>query len=229
MSVNKKTATVVAAKPVRFTAAKQSALAGVRNAAFGSGVARSAVVTATLAACGAKPILSLYNGAKLELQVGFMAAALVRKGDNRSPAIIMDACRDLILNYQGHGGTTKLRSGSKGRRNALQEAAYGSARALVSGIMKDAGVTVPEARGGKTSDTRKPNAGKVAASAKKVAANDVKPADLVTRYSDRAALLQGCSILASALLGTINRNAKIAPNELKTAVMALQAALKAIN
>ena len=81
--------------------------------------------------------------------------------------------------------------------------------------MKDAGVTVPEARGGDTSATRKARPAAKATNAK-AAANDAKPAS--PRFADKAALLDYARLQGKAMLTTMNRNAKIAPVELKSAV-----------
>ncbi len=214
----------------RMLSARRASLAGVRNAAFASGVSRTAVLAATLAACGKKPVLALYNAAKLELQIGFMGAALARKGDNREPATLMEHCRDRLANYAGFYGTGKLKSGQKGRRTKAEEDAYGSARVLVSSIMKDAGVTVPNGGAAKdTSQTRKPG-GKtnVTAKASKAAAAvaDSKPA--IRRYKDKPALLEYLGIQAAAMLANINRNAAIAPIEAKSAVQEFHARIKAL-
>lgn len=216
------------ANAAKLSSARRASLAGVRNAAFASGVSRTAVLAATLAACGKRPVLALYNAAKLELQIGFMGAALARKGDNREPVVLMEHCRDRLANYAGFGGSGKLKAGQKGRRTKQEEEAYASARVLVSGIMRDAGVTVPEARGGNTSATRKPG-GKTnvtaKASAKPVA--DTKPA--IRRYKDKPALIEYLGIQAAAMLANINRNAAIAPIEAKSAVADFHSRIKALS
>lgn len=217
MSVNKKNAR----KPA-LTAARKTALAGVRRAAFNSGTSRNAVIAATRAALGTKPVLVLYVAGKLELQIGFMAAALAAKGDNREPEALMDHCRDRLANYQGFGGKAKLRAGQKGRRTKDEELAYGSARVSVSQIMKDAGVRVPESRGGDTSKTRAPRPATKATAAK--AAEPTRKAN--PKFKDKAQLIQYCQLQHAAMLATINKNAAIAPNELKSAVQDFGAALK---
>lgn len=216
------------ANAARLLRARRETLAGVRNAAFASGVSRTAVIAATFAACGKRPVLALYNAAKLELQIGFMGAALARKGDNREPVVLMEHCRDRLANYAGFGGSGKLKAGQKGRRTKQEEEAYASARVLVSGIMKDAGVTVPEARGGNTAATRKPG-GKTNVTAKAKAAApaaDAKPA--VRRYKDKPALVEYLGIQAAAMLANINRNAAIAPIEAKSAVQDFHARIRAL-
>ena len=225
MKNNKKT--VTAPKVRAFGEAKQIALAGVRKAAFASGVSRNAVVQATAAALGKKPVLALYNAGKLELQIGFMAAALARKGDNRPGDVLMAHCRERIMNYAGATGTGKLKADQKGRRTKDEEAAYGSARVQVSGIMKDAGVIVPEPRGGDTSSTRQPRpAVKATGKAAAKAANDAKPA--VHRFKDKAALLSYLTLQGAAMLATLNRSATAAPIEAKSAVQDFVARIKAI-
>lgn len=215
MKINKTVASL------RLTAARTTALAGVRTSAFNAGVSRSAVIAAVASACGKKPIMALYTAAKLELQIGFMAAAMARKGDNRPGETLMGHCRDRLANYGGFGGTAKLRAGQKGRRTKIEEDAYGSARVSCSSIFKDAGVTLPESRGGDTSKTR---AARPAAKATaKVAANDGKP--VVRSFKDKAALIGYARIQGAAMLATLNKNARIAPNELKSAVQDFNAAI----
>lgn len=211
------------ATAARLTAAKKAALAGVSKAAFNSGTARNAVVAATFAACGKKPVASLYKSVKLELQIGFMGAYLARKGDNRSEVELIEHCRSRLTEYAGHGGKGKLKAGQKGRRTKMEEDAYASARVLVSGVFKDAGVAVPEARGGDTSKTRGANT-KPKAKATAKTANPDKP--VIRRLKDKPALIQYAQIQAAALLGTVNRNAAIAPIELKSAVQDFAEAVK---
>jgi hypothetical protein len=216
MNANKKNAAL------RMTTARTTALAGVRRAAFNSGTSRNAVIAATRAALGAKPILMLYNAGKLELQIGFMAAALAAKGDNREPEALMTHCRDRLLNYQGFGGKAKLRQGQKGRRTKDEELAYGSARVSVSQIMKDAGVRVPETRGGDTAATRKPRP-----ASKATAAKAVEPTRKANpKFKTKGELVAYCQLQHAAMLATINKNAALAPIELKSAVQDFGAAIK---
>lgn len=205
----------------KFSAARRAALAGVRRAAFNSGTSRNAVIAAARAALGQKPVLALYVAGKLELQIGFMAAALAAKGSNLEPDALMEHCRDRLANYQGFGGKAKLRTGMKGRRNKDEELAYGSARVSVSAIMKDAAIRVPESRGGDTSKTRAP---RPAAKATAKAAADTRPT--VRKYADKAALVHYASIQGAAMLATINKNAGIAPIELKSLVQDFVAGVK---
>lgn len=217
-----------ASAAARMSSARRASLTGVRVAAFASGVSRSTVIAATFAACGKRPVLALYNAAKLELQIGFMGAALARKGDNREPDAVMEHCRERLTSYAGFGGTAKLKAGQKGRRTKAEEDAYSSARVLVSGVMKEAGVAVPEARGGNTSATRKPG-GKTNVSASKgaaKAATEAKPS--IRRYKDKPALIEYLGIQAAAMLANINRNAAIAPIEAKSAVQDFHARIKAL-
>jgi hypothetical protein len=205
-----------------LSAARRTALAGVRKAAFGSGQARNVVVAACRAACGPRPVLALYTAAKLELQIGFMAAALARKGDNREPETLMDHCRVRLTKYAGFGGKQKLAKGQLGRRSKDEELAYGSARVQASAIFKEASVTVADKRGGNTAQTRKPRP--AAKATAKQAANDAKP--VVRKYKGKDELVRYAGIQAAALLATVNRNAGIAPVELKSAVQDFHAAIK---
>ncbi len=209
-----------------LSAARRASLAAVRNAAFQSGTSRNAVVAATFAACGRSPVMALYTAAKQELQIGFMAAALARKGDNREPPALMDYCRDRLDNYQGFGGKAKLRTGMKGRRTKPEEEAYGSARVLVSGIFRDAGVKVPETRGGNTAGSRNGANARKGAKAPAKTANDTRP--VVRRFAGKPQLIQHFEVQAAALLANVNRNASIAPIELKSAVQDFASRVKAL-
>lgn len=210
-----------------LNAARKEAFAGVRQAAFNSGVSRTVLVNATAATLGKKPSLALYTGAKLEIQIGYMAAYLARKGDNREPVALMEHCRSRLTKYAKFGGTAALKKGQAGRRTKADEDAYASARVLISGLMKDAGVTVPDPRGGDTSKTRNAQTPKGATKTAAKAANDAKPA--IQRFKAPADVLAYAALQSKAMLSTINRNAAIAPVALKSAVEDFAKAIKAIN
>lgn len=208
-----------ARKARKFTAAQSSNLKAVRSAAFQSGTSRNAVIAATFAALGKRPVLTLYNAGKLELQIGFMAAALARKGDNREPDALMLHCRERLTKYQGFTGKAKLREGQLGRRTKGEEEAYASARVQVSGVMRDAGITVPEARGGDTSGTRTPSAGKASAKAKakaKATASETKPVTIKAKTAEQ--FVHYALVQAKALQASLNRSAAVVPGELANAV-----------
>ena len=205
-----------------LSSARKALLAPVRKAAFAAGSSRNAVIAAVKAACGRKPVMALYNAVKLEMQIGFMAAALARKGDNRDEAALTEHCRTRLTKYAGFGGKQKLAKGQLGRRTKDEELAYGSARVQSSAIFKEAGVTVADKRGGDTSQTRKPRP--AAKATAKQAANDAKP--VVRKYKGKDELVRYAGIQAAALLATVNRNAAIAPVELKSAVQDFHAAIK---
>lgn len=204
-----------------LTAAQTAALSGIRSAAFAAGESRANVVRRTFAACGKRPALALYNATKLSLQIGFMASAMARAGDNRADTVLFKHCEERIVHYAGHGGTGKLREGQKGRRNAVEERAYGSARVLTSGIFKEAGVSVAEKRGGDTSKTRtaRPTKGKADAKAAKPTfpnpklKTDVAVNDQLLRY-------------ATAMLAFINKNATVASAPAKSLVQDFVAGVK---
>jgi hypothetical protein len=194
----------------------------VEIAAFASGESRARLLNTVAVVCGNKPALTLYNAVKLGIVVGFMASALARKGDNRTEAVLLSHCRDRVLNYQGASGTGKLRAGQKGRRTQTEEEAYSSARVLSSRIFKDAGVTVPEARGGDTSgkgaktgnNKGKPNAGKT--KDKPAANNNDRPA--VRTFKSAEKIVAYALIQAKAMQATLNRSAAHCPERLGTAI-----------
>lgn len=209
------------ANNARFASVRRLALAGVAPAAFRAGVSVQQSADAVLSATGAKPVMALYKAARDEYIAGRMASALPSNQDEK--ARIANA-RDLLNNYQGHGGKAKLRKGMKGRRTKEQELAYGAARVAWTGVCKLAGIKVPDARGGNTSATRrKANAGKVKP---KAAANSNKPASPKCR--DRAALIRYGNIQAAALLATVNKNAGICPPQFSSAVQDFFKAMKAL-
>jgi len=222
-NVNKKNARKVRAKPLN--AAQSTALKMVRTRAFDSGVSRNALIASVAAALGPKPTLTLYNAGKLALQVGFMAAALARKDDNREPSALFADCEAKITLYQGHGGAGKLRKGMKGRRTKVEEEAYGSARVLISKLMSDAGVKVPETRGGNTANTRN----KKGANNKRKASAETKP--VIRTYRTADALIEAFHTEGARLSAIINKNAKLTDprvSELRELVALFAAKVKAI-
>lgn len=222
MAVNKK----IARKPARrvMSAARKENLASCRHAAFNSGVSRNALVASIRYACGPRPVQSLSDAVRFEVVIGLMAAALARKGDNRPEAELTEHCRTRLTKYQAHGGKGKLKPKMVGRRSKAEEDAYASARVQWSKLCSDAGVKLPT-KSGSNSTGRKPRP--AAKATAKQAANDSKPT--IRRYKDKAALISYANIQAAALLATINKNAAIAPNELKSAVQDFKAALAKLN
>lgn len=223
MSVNKKPS-ARRSNALRLTDARKTNLASARRAAFNAGTSRNALCAAIYAACGKKPPQTLSDATRFEVILGLMGAYLVRKGDNRPEAILTEFCRDQLTNYAGQTSKQKLRKGQKGRRSALVEAAYLSARVQWSGLAKDAGVTLPVKSGSNSAKTR---AARPGANKKPVAANDTKP--VIRKYRDKAALIAYLQVQGKAMLAVLNKNAGIAPNEAKSAVQDFNAALNKIN
>jgi hypothetical protein len=223
MSVNKKSVAKKAnlKASTGLTKARLASRAPVRVAAFKSATSRYAMLASVRAACGPRPVMALSEAVRLEVVVGLMSGYLARKGSNLSQDALFGECREAITKRQGFGGKQKLRKGMLGRRTKLQEDAYASARVQWSTIAKDAGVTLP-AKSGSNSSGRKPQPAKNATA--KQAANDSKP--VVRTYKSKDELVKYAGIQAAAMLATINRSAKIAPIELKSAVQDFQAAVK---
>lgn len=195
--------------------AQIAAVAKVESAAFNAGEARGKLLASVFAACGAKPNLTLYNTVKLGAVVGFMASALARGGDNRTEQVLRAHCRERILHYQGANGTGKLRKGQKGRRTETEEKAYGSARVLSSRLFADAGVTVPEARGGDRSNTGKAAATKANAKNAKTETS-TKPA--VRTFKSAEKMIEYALIQAKAMQSTLNKSAGVCPARLGEAI-----------
>lgn len=199
--------------------AQATAVSRVETAAFSAGESRARLLSEVFAACGAKPNLTLYNAVKLGAVVGFMASALARKGDNRTEQVLRSHCRDRIANYQGATGKGKLRNGQKGRRTQTEEDAYASARVLSSRLFADAGVKVPEARGGDRSKTGTKAGNKGANTtpkAKAKAANDSKPA--IRKFTSAERMVEYALIQGKAMQGTLNKSAANTPERLGTAI-----------
>lgn len=219
MSVNKKKAR----KPVALNKAQQTAMAGVTHAAFNAGQAREQAIATTAAALGKRPGLALYNAGKLALQVGFMAAALARKGDNRPTGELLKHCHSRLTEYAG-ATAAKVGKSQKGRRTAAEEAAYGSARVQVTGIMKAAGVTVPGGTGG--GDTSKTRNASAKAKAKAKAKPETRPVARTFKSAD--SLVEYALIQAKALQGTWNKSAKVGPARLGKAIAAFTTEVMAV-
>ncbi len=222
MTVNTKNAP---AATVTFSKAQIAGMAGCRTAAFNSGISRGALISAISSALGRTPLPALYRAAVREVQIGLMSAALVRKGDNRPEAELAEHCRERLANYAGFGSKGKVKPSQKGRRTKREEEAYGSARVQITALMKAANVTVPGGGTAKdSSQLRQPQQGSNASD------NVVDIfAPLVRRFSKPAPMIAHCDRLVAALLGTVNRNAKITPNELKTAIQSLQEVTARLN
>lgn len=194
----------------------------IENRAFNSGEARSALLAEVANVCGAKPVLALYEKARLAIVVGFMASALARKGDNRTEAVLRAHCRDRILNYQGADGKGKLRQGQKGRRTQTEEDAYASARVLVSRIFSDAGVKVPT-KSGSNSNSKAKAAAKKGASGKRTNANDKSAANAndrpaVRKFGSAEKFVEYALIQGKAMQGSLNKSAAIVPERMGTAI-----------
>jgi hypothetical protein len=199
-------------------AAAVAAMSTVEKRAFAAGEGRAALLASVANACGPRPNLALYERVRLAVCVGYMASALARKGDNRPEGTLLKHCRERITVYAGHGGTGKLRKGQKGRRTEVEEAAYTSARNLVSRVMADAGVKVPT-KSGSNSNSKAKAAAKKGATGKrteKKAANDGAPA--IRKFGKAEAFVQYALIQGKALQGSLNKSAACVPSRAGEAI-----------
>lgn len=219
MAINKKNAR--RSNVLAMTKARKENLASCRRAAFNAGTSRNALVAAIKAACGSRPVQTLSDAVRFETVLGLMGAALARKGDNRPEAALTEHCRIRLTKYQAHGGKGKLKPKMLGRRTKVEEEAYASARVQWSKLCSDAGVKLPT-KSGSNSTGRKPNPARKATNAKK-AANDTRPVS--RKFANKAALVTAFKTEAAAMLVAINKNAALAPNELKSAVQDFKAAI----
>ena len=121
-----------------LTPARKAALPSLRASAFNAGVTRGELVSRLFALCGATPSPELFGASSLALRVGYMAAALRNKGDNRDQLVLFAHCASAIENRQTKGKAHKAMS-------VGDEQAYSSAKAKLSTLCKDAGVLNPSA------------------------------------------------------------------------------------
>jgi hypothetical protein len=184
-----------------------------RVAALDAGVSRSALLASIFAALGATPELEPYNMVQLDTQIGYTAAYLRRKGDNKPDAELLNECHLLLTKYQGATGTTPVRTGMLGRRNALQEAAYGSARQLWKRDVKEAGVTAPQKSGTNSGTTKKAPA---KATAKGNAKGKEDGPQASPKLTSEAASIKWAERQAAFMLATMNKSGKAPPAWLKS-------------
>lgn len=225
--MSKKTANKAAS--LRMTAIRTEALSTVSHSAFSEGVSQGEAAKAIFAACGAKPVMALYNAVRDTYITARMAAALPAQGDETEAQRIASA-HVLLTKYQGFTGTAKLREGMLGRRSKVQEDAYGAARYAWSKICGKAGVNVPAGTGGgDTSKTRRPQPGKKA-TAKKAANNNAKR-DLSPKVRTSAEAVKHIQTQAKALAAFVSKNAALdIPADYGRAVVAFHKAIfKSVN
>lgn len=218
MAINKKTVRKVTRR--EFSTARKANLATCRHAAFNAGTSRNALVASIRVACGPRPVQTLSDAVRFETVLGLMAAALARKGDNRPESELTEHCRIRLTKYQAHGGKGKLKPKMLSRRTKVEEEAYASARVQWSKLCSDAGVKLPT-KSGSNSTGRKPRPASKATAKK--AANDTRPVS--RKFANKAALVTAFKTEAAAMLVAINKNAALAPNELKSAVQDFKAAI----
>jgi hypothetical protein len=207
-----------------LSAARRASLASVSTAAFAVGVSSRNAAEAVRAACGPKPVMTLYKAARDAFIAGRMAAALP---SNATESERIASATVLITKYQGHGGKAKLRTGMMGRRTKEQELAYAAARVAWTGICKLAGVKTPDARGGDTSGTRQRAPNRKGAKTKGKAGNVVALSPKVKNADDAVRYVR---VQAKALAAFCNKNAGLIPTPVGQAITAFhQAIFKNIN
>jgi hypothetical protein len=189
--------------------------------AFTAGSATSALFRDVLAVCGAAPAKETYNAARLAIQSGAIASYLARKGEPGNRGALIKRGLACITKLAGADGVGELKKGQTGRRTTLEEKAYASARVLCTLAFREAGVTVPGG-GAAKSRTPKPAA---KATAKKAAANNNRPA-AAPKCKDGPAFAQYVGLQAAALLAAANKNAKVAPPAILSAIQDFAAAVK---
>lgn len=204
-----------------------AALGRVETDALTAGTSRSTLLASVYAAAGAKPTLVLFEKVRLAAVVGYMAAALIRKGDNRPVATIRTHCRDRILNYQGANGSGKLRKGQKGRRNQVEEDAYMSARVLCSKLWNDAGVKVPT-KSGSNSNSKEKAAAKKTAKGKAAKAEPKSDKPAIRKFRSAEEFVQYALLQGKAMQGSLNKSADVVPGAAGQAINAFYTAMLAV-
>lgn len=206
--------------------------------AFNAAEARSKLVATIADACGAKPVLATFDAIRHAVICGLMASALARKGDNRKQEAIIAHCDERLTKYQGFGGLAPVKDGMKGRRTEDEEKAYTSARVQWHGLIKDAGVTVPDGKSGGSNNAngasgKAGNAGKTggATSPKaepELAKANAKVSDVVPtpKFATEKQAVAWAKREAAAMLATINGSAGKVPSWLKSAVADFHASVK---
>lgn len=207
--------------------------------AFNAAEARSKLVATIADSCGAKPTLAVFDAIRHAVICGLMASALARKGDNRKQEAIIAHCDERLTKYQGFGGLAPVKDGMKGRRTEDEEKAYTSARVQWHGLIKDAGVSVPDGKSGGSNNANgasgkagnSKNAGKTGGATTPKAEPEVaakgKVSDVVPtpKFATEKQAVAWAKREAAAMLATINGSAGKVPSWLKSAVADFHAAV----
>ena len=207
-----------------------------QDCAFNASEARARLVATICDSCGLKPSLVTFDAIRHAVICGIMASALARKGDNRKQEAIIAHCDERLTKYQGYGGLAPVRDGMKGRRTEEEEKAYTSARVQWHGLIKDAGVTVPDGKSGGANNAKgapTKNAGKAGGATTpkvepEVAKANGKVSDVVPtpKFANEKQAVAWAKREAAAMLATINGSAGKVPSWLKSAVADFHAAVK---
>lgn len=212
-------------------------VASIGKKAFATAESRAALVAELARILGATPDLARFDAIRHATICGIMASALARKGDNRTDVLIIAHCDERLTKYQGFGGLAPVKDGMKGRRTEDEEKAYTSARVQWHGLVKDAGVTVPDGKSGGANNANgasgkagnSKNAGKTGgATAPKaepeVAAVSDRPAS--PTFSNEKQAIAWAKREAAAMLATINKSPKQVPSWLKSAISDFHTSVK---
>lgn len=180
------------AKKGQISPAKAKLIPSVITAARDAGKARAAAIQTLVDVAGPRPSMALFVAVRVALDTGFIMATL---GVDQKEA-------EAVLNAAGVNAKS-VKDGQRQRTEA-EEAAYGAARVSRSRLLKAAGVTNPDGRGGDTSKTRKPKPG-----ANK---SEAKPATFSKATPKAKSSEDGGAWIAQSrgvLLAYLSKNAKV--------------------
>lgn len=194
----------------RLSPQRKLMLASVAPASLNEATARNAAIAAVKAAGGNDPLV------RREYIAGRIGGGLRRLGSNATDAMLI---KDGYAVIDMAGKDASRVADGQTRRSPEQERLYGAGRVAWSALLRDAGIVSMTSRD--TSKTRKPKAG-----ANKKAANNNRPAS--PKVKDASAALAHVVLQAAALLSFTNKNAKIMPPALSTAIGDFNTAVKAV-
>jgi hypothetical protein len=157
--------------------------------------------------CGAKPSKATFAKAREAYVVGRMVAAFINKRDNRDPMLITAACRE--------GYALFVAKKSKEAKGSPMRLAYGTAKALLTGICKRAGVANPSANAGEGNKGK--TGGKPAKAAKTAKGAKTAAVPTITTDAELRAYVATQRVAMLAVVAKASQGKKLL-NETTTAI-----------
>lgn len=204
------------AKARPISAQRKLLLGNVAASALNEGTARNVAIAAIKAAGGNDPLV------RREYIAGRIGAGLRRLGSNL-PDKELIASGYAIIDMAGKDAA-KVADGQS-RRSPEQERLYGAARVAWASVMRDAGIGANKAKD--TSKSRKARHGSNDNSKAKAKPVNLRQA-LSPKVADGPKAVAHVSMAAAALLSFSNRNAKVMPPALITAIQDFSNAVKGV-